>query len=114
MLAEHDQGRGYIRGMSDALANYRLRDGGVAPVMVENARNYLSLLTGHIDKEDNILYPMADAQLSTEEQKELLVEFERVGREMIGLDRIAAFHAILNRLKDAYLACAFSSGAVVL
>jgi hemerythrin-like domain-containing protein len=103
MLAEHDMGRGYVRGMSEAVVNYKMGDGGVTPVIIDNAKNFVSLLTGHIDKEDNILFPMADAHLSEEKQRALEVEFERIDRETIGTDKIAEFHSILNRLKDIYL-----------
>jgi hemerythrin-like domain-containing protein len=103
MLAEHDMGRGFVRGMSEAVVNYGMGDAAVTSVIVDNARNYISLLTGHIDKEDNILFPLADAHLSEEKQRELEVEFERIDRETIGTDKIAEFHSILNRLKDIYL-----------
>jgi len=103
MVAEHDKGRGYVRGMNEALANYKLGDGGVAPVIVKNARDYIALLTGHIDKEDKVLYPLADQRLSDEQQRELSTEFDRIDRETIGSDKIALFHKVLNRLKDIYL-----------
>ena len=103
MLAEHDKGRGFVRGMSDALANYKLGDGGVAPVIVKNARDYIALLTGHIKKEDEVLYPLADERLSEEQQQELSAEFDRIDSETIGSDKIAVFHKVLNRLKDIYL-----------
>jgi hemerythrin-like domain-containing protein len=103
MLAEHDMGRGYVRGMSDAVASYKLGDRKVVSVIVKNARNYISLLTAHIAKEDNVLYPMADQRLSEEQQRELAVQFEKVDGEKIGLEKLAQFHEILTRLENIYL-----------
>ncbi len=103
MLAEHDMGRGYVRGLSEAVTRYKAGERGVSPAIVENARNYIALLSQHIDKEDNILYPMADMHLTEDQQKALLEGFERVERERIGPGRHEAFHQLLDRLQELYL-----------
>jgi len=102
MLTEHDMGRGYVKAMSEAVAKYKGGDRKVSSAIVGNARNYIALLTQHIDKEDNILYPMADMHLSEERQKELLEEFERVEREKIGVGKHEEFHELLNHLREVY------------
>jgi len=80
MLTEHEEGRGYVRAMAEALK------GEVPPktALAENARAYLSLLRDHIRKEDEILFNMADEVLSSEEQKNLLREFEEHEAKEIG------------------------------
>ncbi len=80
MLTEHEEGRGYVRAMAEALK------GEVPPktALVENAKAYLSLLRDHIRKEDEILFNMADEVLSSEEQKNLLREFEEHEAKEIG------------------------------
>jgi hemerythrin-like domain-containing protein len=103
MLTEHDMGRGYVKGMSEAIAKYKAGDRKASSAIVENARNYIALLTQHIDKEDNVLYPMADMHLSEERQKELLEEFEVVEREKIGVGKHEQFHKLLEHLKQVYL-----------
>ncbi len=102
MLYEHDMGRDYVKKMSDAAILYGKGDETASSTIVENARNYISLLTQHIDKEDHILYPMADGQLTEEKQRELLDKFEIVNRDQIGQDKIDEMHGILNRLKEIY------------
>jgi hemerythrin-like domain-containing protein len=103
MLTEHDMGRGYVRGMSEAVTQYKAGDRKASSAIVENARNYIALLTQHIDKEDHILYPMADMHLSEERQKELVEEFERVEREEIGVGKHEELHQLLEHLREAYL-----------
>lgn len=103
MLAEHDMGRGYVRGLSEAVARYKAGDRGVSPAIIENARNYVGLLSQHIDKEDNILYPMADMHLSEDQQEELLEGFEKVERERIGPGKHAELHKLLDHLQEVYL-----------
>jgi hemerythrin-like domain-containing protein len=60
MLMEHDQGRAYVRAMEgaaqEALAGHAGREG----IIAENALAYAELLRGHIGKEDDILYPLAE------------------------------------------------------
>jgi hemerythrin-like domain-containing protein len=60
MLMAHDQGRAFVRGMEQAAQ--RALAGESAPVaeIAENTRGYIALLRDHIDKEDHILYPLAE------------------------------------------------------
>jgi len=60
MLIEHDQGRAFVKAL-EAGARLAL-DGasGQVEVIVESARGYAELLRGHIQKEDEILYPLAE------------------------------------------------------
>lgn len=82
MLAEHEEGRGYVRAMAAAL---EVEDTAAAiATLVENAKSYLGLLPEHIRKEDEVLFLMADEALSPEEQKKLLREFEEHEMQEIG------------------------------
>lgn len=103
MLVEHNMGRNYVKGMSEAVALYKTGDRTVSSKIVENARNYIKLLTPHINKEDNILYLMADMRLSKDKQEELLEKFEKVESELIGAGKHEEFHQLLNNLKQLYL-----------
>ncbi len=76
MSGEHDIGRQLVRQMSDAAAGYAAGQPGAAASFIESGRNYVSLLLAHIDKEDQILYPMADSRLSQEQQQELRRRFD--------------------------------------
>ncbi|OHB74657.1 MAG: hemerythrin [Planctomycetes bacterium RBG_16_59_8] len=102
MLMEHDMGRDFVRELAEGVTEYA-GDGkaGIAKI-VENGRNFISLLDAHIDKEDNILYPMADANLSTERQKAMIVEFEKAEREKIGPGKHAEYHRLIDRLQTTY------------
>ncbi|MCX5790223.1 MAG: hemerythrin domain-containing protein [Elusimicrobia bacterium] len=79
MLAEHEMGRQFVRALAAAVSAYKGGDESVTAEIVENARGYISLLTQHIFKEDNILFPMADSVLSPEKQEELTEAFEKAG-----------------------------------
>ena len=103
MLMEHDQGRAYVRGMADAISAYKAGDVRAGYKIAENARGYIRLLTQHIDKEDNILYPIADARLTEKQQICLLEGFEKVEEERVGHGKHEEFHRMLDQLSGVYL-----------
>ena len=102
MHQEHEQGRAFIRGMDAASRAYAEGAANGAADFVSNARGYTRLLLDHIDKEDNVLYPIAEARLTAETQAALAAAFERVEEERIGHGRHEAFHALMDRLQREY------------
>lgn len=102
MLSDHEQGRGYIRAMWKALENLKAgRDG--AEEFVQAARGYIELLRNHILKENNVLFVMAEKNLTSEEQTRLLEAFETMEQEKIGVGRHEAFHRLMDELSSVYL-----------
>ena len=70
MLYEHDIGRGFVKGVIEALNKSDRKK------IVENARGYVQLIQEHIWKEDNILYPMANEGLISKMQELILKKFK--------------------------------------
>jgi hemerythrin-like domain-containing protein len=103
MLHEHEQGRDFVKGMKEAVAKYKKGGEKAGLQVAKNARNYASLLSQHINKEDNILYPMADGRLSEAAQEDLEKGFEEIEKEVIGPGRHEEFHTLLHRLNEEYL-----------
>lgn len=66
MHMEHDQGRAHVRAIEEAAQKALDGEAGQTALIVENARGYASLLRGHIAKEDDILYPLAERILPQE------------------------------------------------
>ena len=89
--------------MAAALEEYRQGDANAGLIFAPNGRRYVSLLTEHINKEDNILYPIADKRVSSEQQHQLSEGFERVEREEVGAGRHEAFHELLDELAEVYV-----------
>ncbi len=103
MLMEHDQGRGYVRRMSDALSSHKAGEEGAVEAFIQSSRGYAALLDVHIEKENNVLFPMADMRLSTAKQNDLIQAFERLEVERIGPGKHEELHKLLERLKGVYL-----------
>lgn len=103
MLQEHDEGRGYVGQMKEAAEKYKDGDKSLCAQFVENGRNFINLLSQHIDKENDILYQIANMHISEEGMAKLWEEFERVEREKIGPGKLEVFMAILKELEAKYL-----------
>jgi len=102
MLSEHVKGREFIRGMSDAAEGCKRGDRDAVQRFTFNARGYTELLLSHIEKEDEILYPLADRQLNEVTDEKLVEEFERVEEERVGHGKHEEFHQLMEELQKFY------------
>jgi hemerythrin-like domain-containing protein len=103
MLYEHQLGRDHIRRLSNAFNE--LKNGNKRSVsdIISSSRNYIELLRNHIEKENNILFMMADRVLNEKEQAGIFEEFEKLEIEKIGAGKHEEYHKILKELKNTYL-----------
>jgi len=76
MYADHATGRGHVQAILEALER---RD---KAVVAEHLTAYRDLLTEHIRKEDEILYPWMDRNLSTKQIGELFAKFNQADEQM--------------------------------
>ncbi len=63
MLEEHEQGRRYTQDFRSAAENLIDGDLDAKNDLIDNVLAYIDLLREHINKEDTVLYPMADLVL---------------------------------------------------
>ncbi|MFB6214882.1 MAG: hypothetical protein ABEI54_03340, partial [Candidatus Bipolaricaulia bacterium] len=66
----------------------------------QNVNAYIELLEQHIQKEDELLYPMAEDKLPDEQKNELLDAYGRVEREIIGEGVHEKYHQMIEDLKE--------------
>ena len=71
MLHEHEVGRSHVGVMAEHLDAAAEGDGPARATVVEHALAYADLLEAHIQKEDGILFNMADQVLPAEEHERL-------------------------------------------
>jgi hemerythrin-like domain-containing protein len=98
MLAEHVQGRGHIQEMLASL--------GAAtdePRFAGAARAYAALLRAHIEKENGVLFVMAERLLSAATLDLLYEGFERHEEQVIGHGRHEELHGLLEDLHRRYV-----------
>jgi hemerythrin-like domain-containing protein len=104
MLEEHDLGRGFIRQMVEASGQYAAGAAGSGSRWATAGREYAMLLRGHIDKENNILFTMAERILSAAEQNQLSGAFEKIETERLGPGTRDRLQASLEKLAGGILA----------
>jgi hemerythrin-like domain-containing protein len=104
MLAEHDEGRAFVRAAAEAVERLRQGDDSARPVIASNLRNYAGLLDGHIEKENQVLYPMADSRLSGDDQSQLERDFEQTNTTGDAPQRYERYQGILQDLSGRYRA----------
>jgi hemerythrin-like domain-containing protein len=86
MHMEHDQGRAHVRAMEEA--SQRALDGETSQsvIIIENARGYAALLRGHIEKENDILYPLAERVLPEDVRDDMLAGYQVAEERTPGLE----------------------------
>jgi len=99
MLAEHTLGRNFIKQMQESVTDKTFRKED----FVQSARGYISLLRAHIEKENNVLFPMGDAKLSDAKQRELIESFEKFEEDVIGKGKHEELHKQLEAFNVKYL-----------
>lgn len=103
MLHEHELGRKHVSSMDIALRSFRDGKRNEMNELIEAAKSYIQLLTDHIAKEDNVLYPIADSRIPDSIQTEMIDAFERIEIERIGQGRHEQFHSMLKEFHNKYL-----------
>lgn len=96
MLQEHQEGRMYIDLMNKAVeavdaANFKI-----------NASNYSNLLRSHIEKENNILFVIADKILGDTKQDELFMKFEQHEENVIGHGVHEKLHSMIHKWMEEF------------
>jgi hemerythrin-like domain-containing protein len=102
MRSEHEQGRGFVRGMAAALDAHAGGDETARARYCSAARGFVVLLTEHIMKEDGVLFPMADQMIPPVKQAELLAAFGRVEKDGLGEGTGEKYLAIAAELGERY------------
>lgn len=90
MLYEHDEGRGHIRAMDAALGAASDGDSAAREQLAHETLAYVELLRAHIQKENMILFPMAERVLDMVRQdlaRKKFIEAERQHSERSALHR---------------------------
>jgi hemerythrin-like domain-containing protein len=90
MLDEHAQGRALVAAMAGARGAAR----------VAAARQYIALLRAHIDKENDVLFPLADAVVDERLMATVRREFETVRLELGASVSIESAEAAVARLRS--------------
>jgi hemerythrin-like domain-containing protein len=96
MLQEHNQGRGYIASMKKSLESQDVPEFDLA------AGRYGNLLRSHIDKENNVLFVMADRVLDEEKQNAMFEIFEQYEENVMGHGVHEELHSMIRQWSEVF------------
>jgi hemerythrin-like domain-containing protein len=99
MLAEHEEGRGYIGTLERAMEGMQSRDIGAFPAAVAALQCFCLLLRAHIEKEEEVLFQFAGRLLSPAEANQLAADFESVEAKG-GAGAHERFHSLVDLLES--------------
>lgn len=99
LLLEHEEGRKYIASMEDAIDSLSQAD-----EFAKAAIDYIKLMRGHIDKENQTVFLEGDRVLPANEQMRLLVAFEAFEEQVMGVGIHQSLHNMLDLFEEKYLA----------
>ena len=102
MLHEHSVGRQYVKGISENIQLLKDGDLSALNLVFANIHGYCELLQGHIYKENNMLFRMADNALSDSDQQSLFQQFELLENEGGSNSTKVDFIARIVRLEQDY------------
>jgi hemerythrin-like domain-containing protein len=95
MLAEHDLGRRLLALLAADAA--RLDEPDTRARFVKSARDYVTLLGRHIEKENRVLFPMAEHYLGEAQDRWVVAGFATYDRERTGVRQ--RFERVLANLE---------------
>lgn len=111
MLQEHATMRGIIKQLATEIQAYRSGETDAGKRIAEQGRQYITWLRQHIEKEEQILFQIADVHLDEKQQNELFTAFENLEAERIGAGQHEKFHQSLHQLLTIYVSDAENENA---
>ncbi|MGD1002248.1 MAG: hemerythrin domain-containing protein [Candidatus Brocadiia bacterium] len=98
MLSEHDAGRGQVRAIAAALPGLKAGRRDAAAAAADALLAYAALLRAHIEKEEGVLFAIADRLLTPKECRDMVKAFDRVEAEEIGEGVHEKYHQLAYEL----------------
>lgn len=106
MLADHENNRALTRQMIEAANAYGAGDREAGRRFAAAAERYVSVLREHIQKENLVLFVMAENTLPAEDEPELLAKFVDVDDNKIGAAEIKRLLELRDSLAQQFCAVA--------
>lgn len=98
MSLEHKEGKGMVKALAAALPQAKIGESPAIASVALNLRAYIGLLHDHIDKQNNVFFPLADQIFTPDDQRELLVAFEKHDVEELGKEAHEKYYQIAHEL----------------
>lgn len=98
MLHEHDLGRSHVRAFSEVGSGSGPLTAEEVGTVSSHAAEFIPLLRQHIQKEDGVLFPLAERVLGPNDLDRLARQFDEFESGVMGDGAHEALHALADRL----------------
>ena len=98
MLHEHVLGRNLIQRIETGLKEYQAGNDGAAQIVSQTILQYVEMLRAHIAKENNILFPMSDRVLTSDDQQLLEQSFKEIEEKEVGAGVHEKYHRMAHEI----------------
>jgi hemerythrin-like domain-containing protein len=103
MLHEHTIGRDLIKDLSMVVEKCKVDKSCSGEFISATLTKYVDLLQNHIQKEEHVLFPMANKVLNEQKQKVIFEQFEKIEEEVVGHGVHEHYHDLLKKLESKYI-----------
>jgi hemerythrin-like domain-containing protein len=100
LLEEHKEGRRLVAAIAEGMAACEHDDSGAAGLLQADIIAYVDLMRAHTDKEDNVVFPLADRILRPADLEALVAEFDRIEAEELGEGVHERYHQLAHELAE--------------
>ena len=102
MMYEHSLAKNYLKDINSCVVNCKIGNSFSGEMLADSLTNYVALIKNHIQKEEEIIFPLADTELSPEKQIEIAEEFERIEEKIIHHGFHEHYNKLLKELQIKY------------
>ena len=104
---EHTLAKHYLNEISSCVVNCKIGNDFSGDLLADSLTNYVIVIQNHIQREEEIVFPMANEVLSEEKQNEISQKFEDIEQKNKTHNFTDHFKNLLNKLNNKYLVKAF-------
>ncbi len=90
---QHEIGRQFLTRLERSINGYEIKNEIAITSLLENLASFISVLSRHIHREDNLFFPMVEHELSVDERATLLKQFK------IEEEKLSTKNSIENNLE---------------
>jgi len=102
MKYEHVLIRNYLKDINSCVENCKIGNSFSGVFLADSLTNYVVLMTNHIKKEEEIIYPLAESELSKAKLIDISKEFERIEEKIIHHGFHDHYHKLVEKLQSKY------------
>jgi len=99
---EHTLANRYLKDISSCVVNCKIGNDFSGELLADSLTNYVVVIKNHIQREEEIIFPIANEVLSSEKQNEISQRFEDIEQKNISLSFFDRFNKLLKKLKVKY------------